>query len=110
MTFLGASPTSGVLLWVGILIVLAMLGGLAMLMVRRSMLGELPDAGADGGLMDRLRGMVERGEMTRAEFDQARRTIVRRAGARRAPAPEQPGAHDSPDPPDPPNRPDPTPG
>lgn len=80
MQLLAATPTSGVLLWVGVLIVLAMVGGLVMVLVRRSMLGEPPDSG-DAGLMEQLRGMVERGEMTQDEYDLARRKIVERAKA-----------------------------
>ncbi len=80
MELLAATPTSGVLLWVGVLIVVAMVGGLVMVLVRRSMLGEPPDSG-DAGLMEQLRGMVERGEMTQEEYDLARRKIVERARA-----------------------------
>ena len=76
---LGAASTTSVLIWVGALIVIAMAGGLVMLSVRRRMFSE-PQTGADAGLMEQLRRMVERGEMTQDEFDRARRKIVERAG------------------------------
>lgn len=75
---LGASSTTSVLIWVGVLIVIAMLGGLVMLAIRRRMFSE-SDSGADEGLMEQLRRMVERGEITQEEFDRTRRKIVERA-------------------------------
>lgn len=84
---LAATSTTSVLIWVGALIVIAMVGGLVMLAVRRRMFSE-PDAGADAGLMEQLRRMVERGEMTQDEYDLARRKIVERARGNPAHRPE----------------------
>lgn len=77
-----ASNTTGVLLWAGVLIVVAMVGGVVIAMVRRNMLGE-PDAGDDGSMLDQMRRMVDRGEMSQQEFDLARRKIIERAQAAR---------------------------
>lgn len=84
---LAMSPTASILLWAGVLIVLAMIGGFVIMLLRRRLLGR-DETASDVGLMDQLRGMVERGEMTREEFDLARRKIVERAAADR---PSRPG-------------------
>lgn len=81
---LAMSPTTSILLWAGALIVLAMIGGFVIMVFRRRALGR-DEARNDAGLMEQLRGMVDRGEMTQAEFDQARRKIVERAAADRPP-------------------------
>jgi len=84
---LALSPTTGVLLWAGVLIVVAMIGGIVIVVFRRRMLSN--DSGtSDATLMEQLRGMVERGEMTPEEFDRARRKIIERASADR---PKPPG-------------------
>jgi uncharacterized membrane protein SpoIIM required for sporulation len=75
---LAMSPTTTILLWAGILIVLAMLGGFAITVVRRNMLGDHTPNDA-GSMMEQMRKMVDRGQMTQQEFDLARRKIVERA-------------------------------
>ncbi|RMH28173.1 MAG: SHOCT domain-containing protein [Planctomycetota bacterium] len=81
---LAVTSTTSLLIWVGALIVVALFGGLVMLAVRRRMFNE-PDAAADAGLMEQLRRMLERGEMTQDEYDLARRKIVERARGNPAP-------------------------
>lgn len=90
---LGASATSGVILWVGVLILVTLIGGIAMTIARRRMFAD-DDTQQDAGLMDHLRSMADRGEMTHAEFDAARRRLIERAsgasGSSREPAPTPP--------------------
>lgn len=84
------TPVSSVLLWVGVLIAVILVGSLGVFALRRSVLGDAPASGDDAGLMDQMRRMVERGEMTQDEYDKARRTIVEKARAgfdARPPAP-----------------------
>ncbi|MFK7883443.1 MAG: hypothetical protein AB8F26_04580 [Phycisphaerales bacterium] len=89
---LAASNSTGVLLWAGILIVVAMIGGFIITMVRRNMLGDHARDDA-GSMMEQMRKMVERGQMTQEEFDLAKKTIIEkaRAGIDRPAAP--PPAH-----------------
>lgn len=77
---LGAGDVGQILLWAGVLIVVAMVGGVVMMAVRRSMLSDTPGSG-DGGLLDQMRRMVSDGRMTQEEFDQARRKMAERAKA-----------------------------
>lgn len=86
------TPTTSILLWAGVLIVLAMVGGFVIAVFRRRALGRENNR-SDIGLMEQLRGMVESGEMTPEEFDRARRKIVERASSNRPnsiPTPDQP--------------------
>jgi uncharacterized membrane protein YgcG len=77
---LAASPISSVLFWVVVAIVLVLIGAIGIFALRRSILGEPKGVEAgEAGLMEQMRRMVERGEMTQAEYDQARRAMVERA-------------------------------
>lgn len=75
-----------VVLWVAILIVVAFAGGLAILWIRKRLLAKDHPAAA-GSLMDQLRGMLERGEMTQAEFDATRKAMVKKMAAEHNDAP-----------------------
>lgn len=86
---LANSPVSSVLLWVAVLIALLLAGALGVFALRRSILGDRGGAADHGGLMEQMRRMVDRGEMTQDEFDLARRTIVQKAGADRSATTEQ---------------------
>jgi uncharacterized membrane protein len=72
-----ASSMSAVM-WVGVLIVVAVVGGLAILYLRRRVLAEAGDADAQGGLMESLRAMRDSGEISQEEFDAARSSMLRR--------------------------------
>jgi hypothetical protein len=65
-------------MWVGVLIVVAVVGGLAILYLRRRVLAEAGDADAQGGLMESLRAMRDSGEISQQEFDAARSSMLRR--------------------------------
>lgn len=66
----GRSSSTDVLLWVGILIVVTLVGAIAILAIRRRTLAgpRTPDAGS---LMEELRAMRDRGQMTPQEYDAA---------------------------------------
>jgi hypothetical protein len=63
---------------VGVAIAIIAVGGAVLLMYRRRVLAE--DAGRDeqAGLMDNLRAMRDRGEMSSDEYDAAKRAMVAR--------------------------------
>lgn len=66
----GKSSSTDVLLWVGVLIVVTLAGAVLILAIRRRTLAgpRTPDAGS---MMDELRAMRDRGQMTPEEFDAA---------------------------------------
>lgn len=66
----GRSSSTDVLLWVGVLIVVTLAGAILILAIRRRTLAgpRTPDAGS---LMDELRAMRDRGQMTPQEYDAA---------------------------------------
>lgn len=78
-----------VVLWLGILIVITVVAGLVVLAVRKRILSKSTDGSDEGSLMDSLRGMRDRGEMTSEEFEATRRAMIERLRGDRA-APGQP--------------------
>ncbi len=72
-------------LWLFVLIVVTMLAGVVILLVRRRLFeDQKPDTGS-GTLMEQLRGMRDRGEISEAEYDQTRKSIAARAAGRESP-------------------------
>lgn len=71
----GTSGTGQVLLWIGVLIIVTIGGGLIVLAVRRRMTGNTDELDAAGSLMERLRAMRDRGEISPAEFEQTRAAL-----------------------------------
>jgi hypothetical protein len=75
---LAASPDSGsgrALLWIGILIVITLLGGLILVAVRRRMFSSNNDDDDSASLMDQLRAMRDRNQINQEEFEAARRSL-----------------------------------
>jgi len=66
-------------IWIGVLIVVAVLGGLLVMRYRRSLFGA-EESLSDGteGLMRSLRAMRDRGEISQEEFDATKRRMVER--------------------------------
>lgn len=95
-----------IVLWVAILIVTALLGGLLIMWVRRKILANNNPA-ESASLMDQLRGMLARGEITQAEFDATRRSMVKKMAANKAspaaPSPPRPEQRTPTKPPQPPS-------
>ncbi len=73
---LALAPTTQVLIWVGVLIVVVAVGGGVLLAYRRRIL----DKGTQdqGGLLDSLRAMRDSGHITPDEFDAARKRMAAR--------------------------------
>lgn len=73
---LALSPTTSVLIWVGVLIVTVIAAGGAVLAFRR----RLFDKGGEdtGGILDSLREMRNQGQITTEEFDAARKRMAAR--------------------------------
>ena len=67
-----------VVLWLGILIVITVVGGLIVLAIRKRILSKSSDAADEASLMDSLRAMRDRGEMTPEEFEATRRAMIER--------------------------------
>lgn len=66
----------------GILLALAILGGLAIVLVRKRTLANDPGDDVDGSLMDNLRDALRDGTMTQEEFNAAKRSLVGKMTAR----------------------------
>lgn len=85
MFTLANSPVTSVLFWAGVLIVLVLVGAIVIFAMRRSVLGDRGAGPDNSGMMEQMRRMVEKGEMTQEEYDRARRAIVQRAKRPRSP-------------------------
>lgn len=84
-----------VLIWIGVLIVVVVAGGLVLIHLQKRILKPPAGAGASG-IMEELRRMRDSGAMTEEEYDATRRTMARKLapslGAKLdAPAAGQPG-------------------
>ncbi|MFG0307471.1 MAG: hypothetical protein ACF8Q5_14805 [Phycisphaerales bacterium JB040] len=77
----GQTPTGQILLWVFVLIVVIVLGGLGVMALRRRLLSRDDGAGASG-LMDEMRAMHARGELSDEEYDRVRKRMAARAAGR----------------------------
>lgn len=101
----GSGSLTRVMVWLGVLIVVTIVGGLVAMAVRRRLLG--PDSRTDPrvGMLDELQRMRDRGEMTEDEYERTRRAIAERAAGKRSERP--PGTQSGPggSPPDPGDRP-----
>ena len=95
-TFAQASTrTTDALLWIALIIVATIGGGFFILMMRRKLLApEEHSSEANAGIMDSLRSMRDRGELSQAEFEAARRSMIEKAMSRKSVpgAPGKPGA------------------
>lgn len=86
-----AKATQGdVLLWVGILVVVVVVGGLGILAMRRRLLGKDANAGNTAGFLEELRAMHRRGEISTEEFEATRRAMTEKLKASLAATPARP--------------------
>jgi len=83
-------PTGQILMWVFVLIVLIVVGGLVVIALRRTLLSKDSRLGHESGLMDEMRAMHARGELSDAEYDLIRKRLATRAAARLAEEPPAP--------------------
>ncbi|HMN40644.1 MAG TPA: SHOCT domain-containing protein [Phycisphaerales bacterium] len=72
-----SNPTPA-LIWAGILIVCAMVGGVVVMYLRRKMLEQQRGTNSSASLMETLRDMHARGEISTDEYEQTRRSIASR--------------------------------
>ncbi|MEM1185074.1 MAG: SHOCT domain-containing protein [Planctomycetota bacterium] len=78
--------TNQVLFWIAVLIVLVLIAGTAVLILRRKLFGgDNRGAAQPGGILESLREMRDRGEMSGEEFEQARAAVIRKASGRAQP-------------------------
>ncbi|MFO0860393.1 MAG: SHOCT domain-containing protein [Phycisphaerales bacterium] len=76
-----ASANTDVLIWVAVLLGAVLSGSLLILSLRKRVFAS-PKAPSDPGtLMEQLRDMERRGEITREEFDRVRRRLIEQASA-----------------------------
>lgn len=73
LTLVAAGTTSAVLFWIGVLMALALLGGVIVAVLRRRILGEQEPPGL---VLDDLRRLRDAGEITWEEFDRLKGRIV----------------------------------
>ena len=83
-------PTGQILISVFVLIVLIVVGGLVVIALRRKLLAKDSKLGHESGLMDEMRAMHARGELSDAEYDLIRKRLANRAAARLAEDPPTP--------------------
>ncbi|MEK6702568.1 MAG: hypothetical protein AABZ53_09910, partial [Planctomycetota bacterium] len=77
-----AEQLSKVWIFVGVLIVLTILGGVAITRYRKVMLGTADEPDDTKGLMDSLRALRDSGEMSEEEYQQTRRKLTEQMAAR----------------------------
>lgn len=74
----GSGVPTDLLLWIGVLIVVVVAGGLILVQVHKRML-KPPSAGPDvAGIMEELRRMRDTGAMTEEEYEATRRNMARK--------------------------------
>ena len=67
-----------VLIWVGVLVVAAMLGGTLVILLRKRMLDNQSARSVSGSLMEELRTMHADGRISDAEYEQTRKAMASR--------------------------------
>ncbi len=73
----GTHDVTPVFVWLGVLLVGMIAGGLLILWLRRRMLAK-SDHDAGAGLMDSIRKMRDTGQITTAEYDAMRQSMIRK--------------------------------
>jgi hypothetical protein len=76
------AATNDVLFWVAVLLGAVLAASIAILALRKSLLAPARHGEDPGSLMDQVRAMRERGEISDAEYDQVRRKLVAKAASR----------------------------
>jgi len=79
---LAQAATNDVLFWVALLLGAVLAASVAILALRKSLFAPEAKAEDPGSLMDQVRAMRERGEISEAEYDQVRRKLVAKAASR----------------------------
>lgn len=74
--FVAQSASGSILVWIVALIAIVIVGGIAVMVLRKRLLEDRSPSADVGGLMDQLRAMRDRGELSEEEFARARRSLV----------------------------------
>ncbi len=74
------------LIWLGVMLVLTVAGGIFVMFVRRRLFGGGQDGIGEEGILDSLRRMRDQGEISQQEFESARRAMLEKAMSRKSPA------------------------
>jgi len=72
-------------IWIGVLLVVTLVAGGVILAMRRRLLGAKDADELSGSMLDDLRSMRSRGEISEEEYDYTRKTIAARAAGREPP-------------------------
>lgn len=86
---------SQVVPWLAVLVVLVLVGGVAILALRRSLQGGLDDSDAEGFTLHGLRRLHAEGELSDEEFAQAKDAMIGRMKARVTDDPDEADADDA---------------
>lgn len=78
--------TGQFLAWIGALIVAVVLGTIALLFIRRRMIGRADEDRNGFSTMEEMRAMVARGDMSQEEFEQVRKAMIDKMKASQKPA------------------------
>jgi hypothetical protein len=81
---LASSASIDVLIWVGVLLGGVLSGSLIILSMRKSLFAPHDQAGDSGTLMEQMRRMHQRGEISPEEYEKVRRRLVEKASGKRA--------------------------
>lgn len=79
-----------VVIWVGALILAVTAAGLIVMAIRKHLLSRENQSSQAGGMLDQLRAMHARGEVSDAEFQAARASLLAKATGVPVPKPETP--------------------
>lgn len=74
----GAGVPTDLLLWIGVLIVVVVIGGLVLVHMQKRMLKPPPAGPGAAGLMEELRRMRDAGAMTHEEYEATRKAMARK--------------------------------
>lgn len=74
----GAGVPLDLLLWIGVLIVVVVIGGLVLVHMQKRMLKPPPAGPGAAGIMEELRRMRDAGAMTHEEYEATRKTMARK--------------------------------
>lgn len=84
----GGAGATQALFWIGVLIAAVLVASVGVLLLRRRLFSRGGDAGGDpGSILESMRAMRDRGEMSAEEFERARAALVRRASGETGPTP-----------------------
>lgn len=86
----GSKDPTKLLIWLGIFIIAVVILGVAIMLVRRRVLGGEDHRAGEQGFFDELREMRDSGKMTPEEYDLARKSLASRLAGREGSRPVKP--------------------